>query len=59
MHTTLNRNAPADQFVPQLHHARCCDALAPCPNHRAELHEIRAARRDAVIHSLSTMRARR
>lgn len=59
MHTTLGRSAHADQFVPKLHDARCCDAMAPWSNCRAEFQEIRAARRDAVIHSLSTMRARR
>jgi hypothetical protein len=59
MHATLSRRARAHQPVMDPPGARCRDRQALCPSCEAEAREIRAARRDAIIHSLGTRRHRR
>ncbi|MDZ5662568.1 hypothetical protein HN031_13800 [Nocardioides sp. zg-1308] len=59
MYTTLRRSAHADQLEAELRDARCCDARRRCVGCQAKADEIRAARRDAIIYSLSTVRPRR
>lgn len=55
----LRRSAHADQLEAVVRDARCCEALARCSACRAKLDEVRAARRDAVIHSIASVRPRR
>ena len=57
--TTLRRSAHADQDEAEQRDARCCSAADRCAECRARADEVRAARRDAVIHSLSAGRPRR
>jgi hypothetical protein len=59
MHTTLRRSAHADHLEAEVRDARCCDDLARCADCRAKLDEVRAARRDALIHSVASVRPRR
>lgn len=55
-HTTLRRSAHADQLEAEVRDARCCEPLARCLACRSKLDEVRAARRDALIHSLRPRR---
>lgn len=59
MHTTISRSAHADQLEAGVREAHCCDALARCADCQAKLDEVRAARRDALIHSVASLRPRR
>ncbi len=59
MHTTLSRSAHADQLEAEVRDARCCNDLARCADCQARLDEVRAARRDALIHSVASLRPRR
>ena len=59
MHTTLRRSAHADHLEAEVRDARCCDDRARCADCRAKLDEVRAARRDALIHSVASVRPRR
>ena len=59
MPSTLSRSPHADQRVDELSDAGCCDSQARCLGCQAKVHEVRAARRDAVIHSMRTTRPRR
>lgn len=59
MHTILRRSAHADQLEAEVRDARCCEEHARCTGCRAKLDEVRAARRDAVLHSISSVRPRR
>ncbi len=59
MQTTLSRSAYADQLEAELRAAGCCDAADQCDHCRATTDEIRAARRDAIVHSLTLVRPRR
>jgi hypothetical protein len=52
MYDTLSRSAHADQLEAEVRDAHCCDYLARCADCRAKLDEVRAARRDALIHWL-------
>lgn len=58
-HTIVGRSAHADQLEAEVRDARCCDAVARCPGCVALLTEVRAARRDAVLHSIASIRPRR
>ncbi|MCW2737664.1 hypothetical protein [Nocardioides sp.] len=58
-HTILRRSAHADQLEAEVRDARCCDELARCDGCRGKLDEVRAARRDAVLHSIASVRPRR
>ncbi|HXH77876.1 MAG TPA: hypothetical protein VNJ48_05185 [Nocardioides sp.] len=59
MQTTLSRSAYADQLEAHVRDAQCCEPLARCSDCRAKRDEVRAARRDALIHSVSLARLRR
>ncbi len=59
MHATLSRSAHADQLEAEVRDADCCEHVARCANCRAKLAEVRAARRDALIHSVASARPRR
>ena len=59
MHTTPSRSAHADQLEAELRGASCCEGSGRCVDCRAKADEVRAARRDAVIHSLALVRPRR
>ena len=57
-HTTVGRSAHADQLEAEVRDARCFDDRARCAGCRASLAEVRAARRDALLHSIALMRPR-
>jgi len=59
MHTTLSRSEHADQLEAEVRVAHCCEDLARCADCQAKLDEVRAARRDALIHSVASVRPRR
>lgn len=59
MVTTLSRSASADQLEAHVRDATCCVAPARCADCHARLDEVRAARRDALIHALTSVRQRR
>jgi hypothetical protein len=59
MHATLSRSAHADQLEADVRDAQCCEHQARCADCRAKLDEVRAARRDALIHSVASVRSRR
>jgi hypothetical protein len=57
MHTIWRRSAYADQLEAEVRDAHCCrDRCSSC---RVKLDEVRAIRRDAVLHSIATTRPRR
>lgn len=58
-HSTLSRSAHADQLAAEVRDARCCQDLARCARCQAKFNEVRAARRDALIHLVASARARR
>lgn len=57
--TILRRSAHADQLEAEVRDARCCDDAARCSSCSAKLVEVRAIRRDAVLHSIASVRPRR
>jgi hypothetical protein len=59
MSTILRRSAHADQLEAEVRDARCCQEVARCAVCRAKLDEVRAARRDALIHAIGSVRPRR
>lgn len=59
MHLTLSRSVHADQLEAEVRDARCCEPLARCADCRAKLVEVRAARRDALLGSVTSVRPRR
>lgn len=59
IHTMVRRSAHADQLEAEVRDARCCDDTARCPSCLAKLVEVRAVRRDAVLHSVAFVRPRR
>lgn len=59
MRNILHRSAHADQLEAEVRDALCCVDHARCAACRSKLDEVRAARRDAVLHSLSSVRPRR
>lgn len=58
-HTTVGRSAHADQLEAEVRDARCCNDRARCAGCQALLIEVRAARRDALLHSIASVRPRR
>ncbi|SED26798.1 hypothetical protein SAMN04489844_4056 [Nocardioides exalbidus] len=58
MQSTLVRSAHADEVEAQVQRATCCTALARCRRCRGKLAAVRAWRRDALVHSLSSSLAR-
>jgi len=59
MHTTVGRSAHADQLDAEVRDARCCTDRRRCAECQAKLDEVRAARRDALIHRIASTRPRR
>jgi hypothetical protein len=59
MRSVVSRSAHADQLEAEVRDATCCVATDRCWACEVKLGEVRAARRDAVLHRLSTMRPRR
>jgi hypothetical protein len=58
MHTTPSRSSHADHVEAELRDASCCDLLQRCAECHARADELRAIRRDAVLHALATVRPR-
>jgi len=58
MHTTVSRSAHADLLDAEVR-AHRCEQPARCADCRAKLDEVRAARRDALLHSVASVRLRR
>lgn len=59
MQAALRRSAHADQLEAEVREARCCAEQTRCATCRAKLDEVRAARRDALLHSIASVRPRR
>ena len=59
MRTVLSRSAHADQLEAEVRDAKCCTANARCGVCEVTLGEVRAARRDAVLLTISSVRPRR
>lgn len=59
MRSTVSRSANADQLEAEVREATCCVATDRCWSCQVKLGEIRAARRDAVLHSIGSVRPRR
>ncbi|GAA5119977.1 hypothetical protein GCM10023339_34660 [Alloalcanivorax gelatiniphagus] len=59
MRSVLSRSAHADQLEAEVRDATCCVVVDRCWACEVKLGEVRAARRDAVLHSLGTLRPRR
>ena len=59
MRTVLSRSAHADQLEAEVRDATCCVPTDRCWSCEALLGEVRAIRRDALIHSISLVRPRR
>lgn len=59
IHSRVRSVAHADQLEAEVRDATCCEPGARCASCRATLDEVRAARRDAVLHRVLTSRPRR
>jgi hypothetical protein len=59
MRSVVSRSAHADQLEAEVRDATCCVATDRCWACEIKLGEVRAIRRDAVLHRLSTVRPRR
>ena len=59
MRSVVSRSAHADQLEAEVRDATCCVVTDRCWSCEVKLGEVRAARRDAVLHSISTVRPRR
>lgn len=59
MRSVLSRSAHADQLEAEVREATCCTPTDRCWTCQVKLGEVRAARRDAVLHLISTVRPRR
>ena len=59
MRTVLSRSAHADQLEAEVRDATCCVAADRCWSCEFKVGEVRAIRRDALLHSISTVRPRR
>lgn len=59
MRSMLSRSAHADQMEAEVRDASCCAATDRCWACEVKLGEVRAARRDALLHSIGTLRPRR
>ncbi len=57
--TVVGRSAYADQLEAAVRDAQCCEEVARCCACQALLVEVRAARRDALLHSIASVRPRR
>jgi hypothetical protein len=59
MRTVLSRSAHADQLEAEVRDATCCVATDRCWACEVKLGEVRATRRDALLHTISMVRPRR
>jgi hypothetical protein len=59
MRGVMSMSAHADQLEAEVRDAMCCVATDRCWACQVKLGEVRAARRDAVLHLVSTVRPRR
>ena len=59
MRSVLSRSASADQLEAEVRDATCCTACDRCHECLVKLEEVRAARRDALVHTISRVRPRR
>ncbi len=59
MRTVLSMSAHADQLEAEVRDAPCCVVTERCWGCEIKLGEVRAARRDAILHSISIVRPRR
>jgi hypothetical protein len=59
MRSVLSRSAHADQLEAEVRDATCCVATDRCWACEVKLGEVRAVRRDALLHSIRTVRPRR
>lgn len=59
MRSVLSRSVYADQLEAEVRRATCCGAGDRCATCGVKLAEVRAARRDAVMHSVAHTRPRR
>ena len=59
MNTIASGSSHADQLEAEVRDATCCEDAARCTSCQAKLDEVRAARRDALIHAISSVRPRR
>jgi hypothetical protein len=59
MRSVVGRSAHADQLEAEVRDATCCVATDRCWACEVKLGEVRAIRRDAVLHRLGTVRPRR
>jgi hypothetical protein len=59
MRSILSRSAHADQLEAEVRDAMCCVPTDRCWECQVKLGEVRAVRRDAVLHSISHVRPRR
>ena len=53
MRTIVSRSAHADQLEAEVRDALCCAATDRCLSCHRKLAEVRAARRDAVLHAVA------
>ena len=59
MRTVLSRSAHADQLEAEVRDATCCVATDRCWSCETKMGEVRATRRDALLHTLTIVRPRR
>ncbi|WP_374456736.1 hypothetical protein [Nocardioides sp.] len=59
MRSVVGRSAHADLLEAEVRNATCCVATDRCWSCEVKMGEVRAARRDAVLHSMSRVRPRR
>ena len=59
MRSVLSRSAHADQLEAEVRDATCCVATDRCWSCELKVGEVRAVRRDALLHSIASVRPRR
>ncbi|GAA1919076.1 hypothetical protein [Nocardioides hwasunensis] len=59
MRSVLSGSAHADQLEAEVREATCCVATDRCWACEVKVGEVRAARRDALLHTMSVVRPRR
>jgi hypothetical protein len=59
MRSILSRSAHADQLEAEVRDATCCVPTDRCWPCEVKLGEVRAARRDALLHAIAAVRPRR
>lgn len=59
MRSVVGRSAHADQLEAEVRDATCCVPTDRCWSCEVKLGEVRAARRDALLHTIRPVRPRR